>query len=347
LRLVTHINLARGYRGGERQTEILIRELAGRAWRQRLVARRGEALAGSLAGLTGLEVREVPNNPLAAARALTGSDMVHVHEARALQAAWLQWLLSSRPYVVTRRVQKQPSANWLNRRMYASAARVVCVSQAIGASLRGMDTKLQTECVPDATSNFANDPARVGSLRSMWGGGFVVGHVGALIDSHKGQCQIIEIARRLQGKNPELRFVLVGGGPDEAMLRARAASLNNVIFAGQVSNVGDYLAAFDVFVYPSRHEGLGSVLLDAMQFGLPIVATAVGGIPEIIEQRVNGMLCQPDDIDGLAAAVVTLRDDIDLRTRMGMLNRARAQLYSPEQMTTQYERIYDEVLGSH
>jgi glycosyltransferase involved in cell wall biosynthesis len=344
LPLIAHINLAKGFRGGERQTEILIRELAGGGDRQRLVARRGEALAGALADLSGLDVVPVANSVLAAGRALSGADLVHVHEARALQAAYLQWLRSRRPYIVTRRVQKPPSASWLNRAMYRRSARVVAVSRAIADSLRQLDAQLEVTIVPDATSGFPADPARAASLRSAWGGDFVVGHVGALVDSHKGQRQIIEVARSLQAGDPGLRFVLVGSGEDEPMLRALAAGLDNVLFAGQVSDVGSYLAAFDVFIYPSRHEGLGSVLLDAMQAGLPVVATAVGGIPEIIGPGVNGLLCAVDDVEALAAAVETVRADRPLRERMAKDNRARARLYSPAQMATGYARIYEDVL---
>jgi glycosyltransferase involved in cell wall biosynthesis len=346
LALIAHINLARGFRGGERQTEILVRELARGSWRQRLVARSREPLIGSLASVNGVQLAPVHNNALAAAHALSGADVVHVHEARALQAAYLHWLRSRRPYVVTRRVQKKPSNHWLNRAMYRRAARVVAVSRAIAESLEALDSRLQVTVIPDAASGFAVDPTRVASLRANWGGNFVVGHVGALVDSHKGQSQIIAVARMLRFAAPDLRFVLVGGGVDEAMLRTSADGLDNVHFTGQVADVGNYLAAFDVFIYPSRHEGLGSVLLDAMQFGLPVVATTVGGIPELVERGVNGLLCPPDDIPRLSAAITQLQADAGLRERMASSNRARARLFSPEHMTAGYVRIYEEILGS-
>ena len=160
------------------------------------------------------------------------------------------------------------------------------------------------------------------------------------MDSHKGQRQIIAVARELARSAPDVSFLLVGAGRDEAALREEARDLPNLHFAGEVGDVGNYLAAFDIFLYPSRHEGLGSVLLDAMTFGLPMVATAVGGIPEIVQHGVNGLLCDVDDIAGLAAALLTLRADADLRRRMAAANRERAGKFSPAAMTERYIEVY-------
>jgi glycosyltransferase involved in cell wall biosynthesis len=144
--------------------------------------------------------------------------------------------------------------------------------------------------------------------------------------------------------HPDVRFVLVGGGRDEAALRAAAAGLPNVVFTGEVRDVPTYLAAFDLFIYPSRHEGMGSALLDAMVAGLPIVATRVGGIPEIVRSGANGLLCEVDDIPGLASAVLALHADAGLRSRFGATNRAAAADYSPGNMTARYMELYDAVL---
>lgn len=338
--LLVHVNLARGFRGGERQTELLIRGLAAAGWRQRLVARSGEPLAGRLRGTRGLDIREVPGNVLAAALALRGAALVHVHEARALQSAWLCRLAGGAPYVVTRRVQQGPSRHWLNRAMYARAGAIVVLSQAIGASLRTLDPALRVTVIPSAAAELVADSSRVAAIRAEAGGQLLVGHVGALVDAHKGQRQIIAMARETARAAPDLVYLLIGGGRDEAALRAEAAGLANLRFAGEVADVGNYLAACDIFLYPSRHEGLGSVLLDAMAFGLPVVATRVGGIPEIVRHGVNGLLCEVDDIAALTAAVLTLRADAGLRERMAEANRVRSREFSPAAMTQRYIEVY-------
>ena len=115
-------------------------------------------------------------------------------------------------------------------------------------------------------------------------GKFLVGHVGALDNGQKGQEFIIAAARELERSHPDVHFMLVGGGDDEAMLRSAAAGLSNLTFTGFVDNVGDYLAAFDVFILPSNREGIGSILLDAMEQGLPVIASRVGGVPDIVHR---------------------------------------------------------------
>lgn len=341
---VTHINLARGYRGGERQTELLVRALDRRGWAQALVAREGEPLARRLGDLSGVAIRPSSASPLAAARAIGRPALIHVHEGRSLRAAWLNALIGSRPYVVTRRVEKGPKTHWLNRRMYRDSAGVVALSDAIAAAVHRLDAGLSIEIVPSAHGALASDPARVAALRKRWGGDFVVGHVGALDDSHKGQSLIIEAAAGLAGTHPGMRFVLVGDGPDGARLRESARGLGLVRFAGQVENVGDYLAAFDVFVFPSRHEGLGSILLDALHFGLPIVATRVGGIPEVVDDGINGVLVAAGDADAIGRALAGLAGASDEVARIAAANREKAAAFSAEVMADRYEAIYRSVL---
>jgi glycosyltransferase involved in cell wall biosynthesis len=348
--LLTHLNLAPGFRGGERQTELLIRGLAARGWRQRLVVRRGGLLAARVADVPGLEVREAGFGVAGAALALRGAGLVHSHEGRGIQAAWLARVLAGIPYVVTRRVQQGPRQTAANRRFYGDAAAVVALSAAIRQALAQLDAALPVEVIPSASSGLAARPGEPARLRAAFGGGrpapFIVGHVGALVDSHKGQSQLIDVARRVAGPCPDLQFVFVGGGPDEARFRAQAAGLGNVHFAGHTDAVGDFLAAFDLFAYPSRHEGLGSILLDALEFGLPVVATRVGGIPEIITDGENGVLCEPGDLDALERAVRSFHDDAGLRQRVAAANRERAAAWSAAAMTDRYAALYRRLSGA-
>jgi hypothetical protein len=110
---ICHINLAGGFRGGERQTELLIRELAARNWTQRLVARAGGTLADRCREIPGLEIAEVVPNPVTAAIAARGSSVVHAHEARAVYSGWLLQRISKTPYVVTRRIDHAPDSSYV------------------------------------------------------------------------------------------------------------------------------------------------------------------------------------------------------------------------------------------
>ena len=340
---LTHLNLSRGFRGGERQTELLIRGLAALGWSQHLVARPGEALAERCRDIPGLHITEAGGGVAGAFLALRGAGLVHSHEGRGVQAAWLNRLVRGVPYVITRRVQKGPTVSVLNRRMYRSAAAVVAISEAIRAALARLEARLLVTVIPSASSNLPVNRGNVKNLLASFGGDFVVGHVGALDDSHKGQLQIIALARRWQTARPNVRFVLVGAGRDEVRLRQAAVGLDNLFFTGEVGNVGDYLAAFNLFLYPSRHEGLGSALIDALEAGLPVVATAVGGIPEIIRDGENGVLVRPDEPESLEAAVAAFHADAALCARVAATNRLRAREFSAATMTDRYARLYREV----
>lgn len=340
---IVHLNLARGFRGGERQTELLLRELAAAGWPQVLVARRGEPLLARCAGLPGVECRAVAGR-LGALSALRDADLVHVHEGRSVQLGWLNRRLRGTPWLVTRRVQQGPRHTRINRLMYREAAARVALSRAIAAALRALDPALDAEIIPSARSGLAVDREVANRLRAGFGGAFVAGHVGALVDAHKGQMLIVELAHRVRERCPDAVFVLVGSGADEARLRAAAAGLDNLRFAGQVDNVGDYLAAFDLFLYPSRHEGLGSILLDAMAAGLPVLASDAGGIPEVIADGANGLLFPAGDAQALEAAFLRLYQDHALREAISLRNRAAAAGHGPGLMAQRYTQLYRRLL---
>ena len=142
--------------------------------------------------------------------------------------------------------------------------------------------------------------------------------------------------------------MLVGHGKDDARLRRIASGLGNIEFAGFVDNVADYLATFDLFIYPSLREGLGSSLLDAMHFGLPIVASRVGGIPELVEDQVNGLLIPPESPRDLVGAIERVVADAALRNSMRHENRTKAAQFSAARMASSYESIYRSILnGTH
>jgi glycosyltransferase involved in cell wall biosynthesis len=340
---IAHINLASGFRGGERQTELLIRGLADCGVKQKLIARADESLADRCVAIPGLEIVAASASVISAARALSEISLIHVHQGRSLRAAALNYMFRATPYLVTRRVQKGPRLTSINRFMYQRAAAIVVVSDAIDESIRKLDSSLETIVIPDASSEFAVDQGRARAIRSRFGAKFLVGHVGALDDSHKGQLQIIELAKKMATREPGIQFLLVGSGRDESWLKAAANNLPNVEFTGQVDNVGDYLAAFDVFIFPSRHEGLGSILLDALAEGLPVVATRVGGIPEVIKDSVSGYLCAVDDIESMSTAILRLFGSSQLRARISSDNRNMAKYYAPQEMVRRYLELYKQL----
>ena len=213
-------------------------------------------------------------------------------------------------------------------------------SKAIEDVLVRFDPTLRCAKIPDACSDLSSNADWVASYRKAHAGKVLVGNVAACVFSHKGQDVLLRAAERLEDKRPNIEFILVGSGRDEGQLRRMASSMSNVTVAGWASNVGDFLAAFDLFVLPSRHEGLGSILLDAMEFGLPIVASDVGGIPEVVEDGRNGLLVPAGEPDELARAIDRLCSDEPLRRAMSETNRARAREFTAARMAARYLKVY-------
>jgi glycosyltransferase involved in cell wall biosynthesis len=120
----------------------------------------------------------------------------------------------------------------------------------------------------------------------------------------------------------------------------------NVSFEGFSFELQNYLGVMDIFAYPSNYEGLGSVLLDAMHAALPIVASRVGGIPEIISHEHNGLLVEPGNAQALADALLRLYQDAGLRARLAERAQQRAAGHTPAAMARQYAEIYAS-LGVH
>jgi glycosyltransferase involved in cell wall biosynthesis/protein-tyrosine-phosphatase len=125
----------------------------------------------------------------------------------------------------------------------------------------------------------------------------------------KAQDDFLRAARLIATLHPDFRFVIAGEGPEESALRQLAGDLgiaSKVIFTGARRDLNDLIAAMDIFVLSSLAEGMPMVLLEAMTLGTPAVATAVGGVPELIEHNVNGVLVRPRDPRSLADACITV-----------------------------------------
>lgn len=342
---ICHLNYNKGFRGSGRQTELLIRALAARGFEQRFAVRKGSPLAGRLSAVERLEIIE-RKKPLFLFRpdVCRGVDCVHAHTGQATHVAAIGNLAYGTPYIITRRVDNPIRDNFLNRLAYRRAARVVALSRVILERVVEFMPDLDVKIIPDAVARLPVDPAAVQKLRQKYAGRFLIGHTGELSNAHKGQLYLIQAARRIQKEAPEVQLLLIGHGEDEAFLRKEAEGMNNVEFVGFVDNVGDYLSVLDVFTYPSLHEGMGSAILDAMDFGLPVVATDVDGIPDVVEQGVTGLLVPPSDPEPLAEALLRTFREEGLRRSLGRAGKERAERFSPEEMAERYIELYQPFL---
>ncbi len=162
----------------------------------------------------------------------------------------------------------------------------------------------------------------------------------------KGVDSLIEVV----GSLPDTGLVIVGEGPERPNLEALVRQLglqSRVHFAGQIAQerVGAYLAACDVFVLNSRYEGLPHVVLEALAAGLPVVATDVGGIGEVVQPGVNGMLIQPGDAVSLRQAVVQVLQDVSLRQRCAAGKLDARRRFSPDAMAEAVQKVLQQARG--
>ncbi len=343
---ICHVNLSRGFRGGERQTGLLIQELARRGYQQELVCRPESPLRDHLAGTTDLSFRDA-GSPLGGHRLRCRQfDLLHAHDGRAVHWCLLENALGGAPYVITRRVPNPLKNRWSTRIAYRRSACVVGLSRAIESNLRAYCDQLNTCVLPSMCAHLKSGSEEATELKQRYAGKYVVGHIGALVKKHKGQHYLLEAARTLGERHPELLFLFLGQGVDERELKEQARDLSNVEFVGFKNNVGDYLSIMDLFAFPSLEEGLGSILFDVMEYRIPIVASRVDGIPDIVEDNANGLLVPPADGAALATAIETLYKSPELCQQLVEEGCRRLPQYSPPVIAGRYEDLYKQLLSS-
>jgi glycosyltransferase involved in cell wall biosynthesis len=175
----------------------------------------------------------------------------------------------------------------------------------------------------------------------------VVAGVGRL-NPQKNFALFLDIAAQLAPRFPDLHFLLAGDGPEEKMLREKAAALgisDRVTFSGYVADTRLVYLAADVLLMPSRYEGLPMTLLEAMAMGLPVVASQLDGIAEVIGDGCEGFLVPSDDASLFVERTAALLQDAELSSRIAQNARAKIEAsFSVERMTSAVEEIYDRFL---
>jgi len=164
----------------------------------------------------------------------------------------------------------------------------------------------------------------------------------------KGQHILLEALALCRRQRHNLKALLVGEGAGRSDLENLSRNLKietHVIFAGHQSDTRPYLAAMDIFALPSLNEGLPLSLLEAMAMGLPIVASRAGGIPELIENRKNGLLAPPNDVNAFANCIKMLLENDQQRQQLVHEAQARVRAeFDQKQMLAQHDAVFEELL---
>jgi N-acetyl-alpha-D-glucosaminyl L-malate synthase BshA len=159
---------------------------------------------------------------------------------------------------------------------------------------------------------------------------------------------VLEVFRRVRERVPA-RLVLIGDGPDRADLEQRVVDQNlsdAVQFVGEQPDVVPWLSAADLFLLPSSQESFGMAALEAMACEVPVVASRIGGLPEVIEDGVTGFLRDLDDVEGMVDRAVAVLQDRVLRDRIGQAAAEHVRTrFCEDLIVPQYEAFYEEVLG--
>lgn len=332
-----HVDTERTWRGGQQQVLLLLEGLVCRGVPARLAAPKNSPLFDR-AGVAGLPAEPFaarndadPAAALRLARLLRSEppEILHCHTARAYAVARLACRLlpaAVRPRVVVSRRVAFSASPFLTRRKFGSADCVIAVSEAVkqGLVAAGLDPAhiaVVRDGVALAQAPLApDDRERVRRLLHLAPADRLVLHL-AHLGAEKGQADLIAAAPRIHDAVPGARIAIAGGGELRERLERQAAATGaaRILFVGfwPPERIPALLAAAAVFVLPSRNEGLGSVLLEAMAAGLPIVASSTGGIPEIVRDGDTGLLVPPRDPSALAAAVIRLLTDSALAARLG------------------------------
>ncbi len=277
------------------------------------------------------------------------ADIVHMHAPHAHTIGLIACTLAPRVRkLVSRRVDFAPMRNLFSRWKYSLASvRYVAVSDAVQRVLlasgipspqvrtvhSGIDMQ-RCRNVPEAAPLFPPGTRVIGT----------VGHLAG----HKGHRYLLDVAKIVLHEEPDIGVAIVGTGDLRSELEAQAAALgiaDRVCFTGFRRDSLSLIRSFEIFVFPSYLEGLGTSVLDAMALGKPVVATHAGGIPEMVQDGVTGLLVPPRDPEALARAVRHLLRQPQLGARFGAAGRCRVeQHFTAERMAAQTMQIYHQMI---
>jgi len=280
-------------------------------------------------------------------------DIVHAQSIGMGMPAFLARKLLRKPYVVWGRgsevylpwLYKKPISKLVMR----SASAVIALTEDMKGEIQKICNR-EVSVIPNGIDldRFQNLSSRGKGLKVNSAEKLIL-FVGGLKPT-KGIEYLIQAMSSIRQSETKAKLLLVGQGEEKEGLEHLAKNLdlsNYVRFTGGIPNteVPEYMAASDVFVLPSLSEGFPNVILEAMASGLPIVATRVGGLPEIIKEGNNGFLVEPKNPQQLAEKVLLILKDKELRKRISKNNEEKAKGYSWESIVDRLEKVYQTIKG--
>lgn len=347
---ILHVDSGRSWRGGQRQVFLLATGLRDKGYRTLVVAPTGSPLIrrAEHAGLPTYRLTLRGEWDIRSARELRAvarewnASIVHAHDARSHSIARIA-LFGRRKtkLVVTRRVVFPPKQVRLKYRYGIDA--FIAISEAVRAVMvrAGVPSRLIEVVHSGVPAPQVRRPRNWRKERGWPTSAVICGVVGAMTQE-KGLDMVGGIARKLPGEVfRRTRLVLLGGKGKGGTTVSGVEGFD----AGFVEEIHDAMAGLDVLWHPSRAEGLGTAVIDAMALGVAPIAFAVGGLPEVIEDGKSGLLVPPGDIPGFVRAAEALISDDGLRQMLAEGARLRAREFDANRMIQRTAEVYNRVIA--
>lgn len=283
--------------------------------------------------------------------------LVHFHDAHSAAVGSVAASLAKVPFrIITRRVDFPLKKNYFSRRKYMKNVDVIiAISEGVKKVLvEGGVNPVNVEVISSGIdfSSFEEDSSALTSKDylhhelSFEVDDYLVGIVAHLAD-HKGHQYLIQATKILKQQAPKIKTIIVGEGPLSMELDRQAKELDVediIFFLGFRKDIPKILSSLDLFVLSSHLEGMGSSILDAMASRLPVVATKVGGIPEVVINGETGLLVPPRNPSALARAILMLYSDKTLASRLGQKGYELVhRKFSAEAMADKVVRLYEKI----
>jgi glycosyltransferase involved in cell wall biosynthesis len=356
---ILQVDAERGWRGGQRQTLLLTQELVRRGHTCIIAARAGDALGarGRTAGLRVVDIR--PRSEVGLLTAFTlrrliereRIDVVHAQASHAFGLAALATLGTRARLVVTRHLARAPRSNAGTRWKYARADAVIAVSRAAADALETSGVvRVRIDIVPggvEARRTIAPAPRALLESLGVAADAPLVIAVGALVPQ-KDPLSFVRAVAEVRRAMPAVQALWLGDGELRRDVEREIATLgleHTVHLAGFRDDVDALMCAGSVFVLSSRFEGLPLVVIDAFALGVPVVATAGSGVPELVTDGVTGLLSPVGDVAALAESMRRVLADPALAAQLRRGALLRAPEYSIERTAERTLTVYERVLA--
>ncbi|MGE4496584.1 MAG: glycosyltransferase [Deferribacterales bacterium] len=351
---ILHVDTGKEWRGGQRQALFLHSGLTARGHESLMVCSPDGELIKRAENTEPLSFRSEAD-PVYIFRLLSlirkfRPDIVHSHDSHSLTPCIASsWLNGSFRLVHTRRVDF-PLKKKLFNKYRSGKVNLVAISKAIQDIIAssGIPKDRISLIYSGSDKPETVDTVLAAELRQKFNprGRKVIGTVANFAD-HKDYPTLLRAFDRLCADRQDVLLLPVGDGPMFDEIKAYADTLKcreNIVFTGFCSHIPEILSLMDIFTMTSKTEGLCTSIIDAMNASLPVVATAAGGIPELVTEGENGFLCKVGDDAALAAAYGRLLDDEPLRGMMAENSLKRAYSFSAEKMVLSYIELYEKLL---